>query len=94
MIGIGIKTGLGQGLVDADLEHPAFRYELIEAIYIGLNDPHAMEKYLAGNNIFKNAAIVTDEQNKRTYKIKFAPKKLKLEAQKRIAQERRRGRSG
>jgi Fe-S-cluster containining protein len=88
-IGIGVKTGLGQGIVDSNLEQPAFRYELIEAINIALHDPLAMEKYVAGNNIFETAAIVIDQQGQRTYKIKFAPKKIKSEAKKQIAREKR-----
>jgi Fe-S-cluster containining protein len=88
LIGIGIKTGLGQGIVDSNLEHPALRYELIEAIHIALSDPLAIEKYTAGKNIFQTAAIVTDAEGLRTYKIKFAPKKIKIEAKKQIAREK------
>jgi Fe-S-cluster containining protein len=93
-VGIGIKAGLGQGIVDANLEHPAFRYELIEAMRICLNDRHAMGKYLAGKNLFRSAAIVIDEETGVSYKIRYAPPQLKAHAQKLIAQERRQTRRG
>ena len=91
-IGTGIKTGLGQGIVEANLEHPALRYELIEAIYICLNDERAMEKYLAGKNIFKPAAIIIDPERETSHKIKYAPPYLKAQAKRVITLERRQAR--
>jgi Fe-S-cluster containining protein len=91
-VGIGIKTGLGQGIVAANLEHPALRYELIEAMHICLNDEQAMGKYLAGKNIFKPAAIIIDSERGLSYKIKYAPPHLKAEAKRVIALERRKAR--
>jgi Fe-S-cluster containining protein len=93
-VGIGIKAGLGQGIVDANLEHPAFRYELIEAMRICLHDKHAMGKYLGGKNIFKSAAIMIDGETGVSYKIRYAPPQLKAQAQQLIAQERRQARRG
>ena len=93
-VGMGIKAGLGQGLVDAKLEQPALRYELIEAMRICLKDKHAMGKYLAGKNIFRPAAIVIDEETGVSYKIRYAPPQLKAHAQQLIAQERRQTRQG
>jgi Fe-S-cluster containining protein len=91
-IGVGVKTGLGQGMVDTQLEQPVLRYELIEALHIGLNDAAAMEKYLAGKNIFKTAAIIIDPDNGMAYKIEYAPPGLKAEAKRVIAAERRQAR--
>jgi Fe-S-cluster containining protein len=93
-VGIGIKAGLGQGIVDANLEHPAFRYELIEAMRICLHDKHAMGKYLGGKNIFKSAAIMIDGETGVSCKIRYAPPQLKAQAQQLIAQERRQARRG
>lgn len=89
-IGIGVKTGFGQAIAGADLETPALRYELIEAIQIALNDPHAMKKYLAGKNVFKSAAIITDNVTGIGYKIKYAPAHLKAEAKRVFELESRR----
>lgn len=91
-IAIGIKTGLGQGIVEANLEQPAFRYEFIEAIHICLNDKRAMDKYLAGQNLFKSAAIMIDSESGVSHKIKYAPPRLKALAKRLIAQERRQAR--
>ena len=79
-LAIGVKAGLGQGIAEAQLEQPALRYELIEALSIALNDPQAMQKYLAGKNIFRPAAIITDQKAGIGYKIKHAPAHLKREA--------------
>jgi Fe-S-cluster containining protein len=87
-VGVGIKTGLGQAMAEANLEHPAFRYELIEALHICLTDKHAMDKYLAGDNIFKPAAIIIDPHSRATYKIKHAPPYLQAYARKVIVRER------
>jgi Fe-S-cluster containining protein len=73
-------------------EHPALRYELIEAMHICLNDEQAMGKYLAGKNIFKPAAIIIDSERGLSYKIKYAPPHLKAEAKRVIALERRKAR--
>ena len=91
-IGIGVKTGLGQGMVDTRLEQPVLRYELIEALHIGLNDTAAMERYLAGKNIFKSAAIIIDPDDGIAYKIGHAPPRLKADAKRVIAAERRQAR--
>ena len=80
-IGRGVKAGFGQGIAEANLEQPALRYELIEAIYIGLKDNQAARKYLAGNNIFMPAAIITDSSSGIGYKIKYAPPHLQAEAE-------------
>ncbi len=88
-IGIGIKTGLGQGLATAKLERPALRYELIEAMHIGLNDERAMTKYLAGENIFKPAAIVIDPERGRGHKMRSAPPHLRAWAKRVLASEQR-----
>ena len=89
-IGIGVKQGFGQAIAGADLETPALRYELIEAIYIALSDQHAMKKYLAGKNVFKPAAIITDNVTGIGYKIKYAPAHLRVEAKRVFELERRR----
>lgn len=89
-IGIGVKQGLGQAIAGADLETPALRYELIEALQIALSDPHAMKKYLAGKNVFKPAAIITDDVTGIGYKIKYAPAYLKAEAKRVFELESRR----
>ncbi len=91
-VGVGLKTGLGQGIAEVNLEQPAFRYELIEAIQIGLNDKRAMEKYLADQNLFRPAAIIIDGENQTTYKIKYAPPHLKAQAKRVITLERRQAR--
>jgi hypothetical protein len=91
-ISMGVKAGLGQGMVDSRLEQPVLRYELIEALYIGLNDRAAMKKYLAGKNIFKPAAIIIDPDTGAAYKIEHAPPRLKAEAKRVIAAERRQAR--
>lgn len=91
-IGIGVKTGLGQGIATANLEHPALRYELIEAMYICLNEEHAMEKYLGGNNIFESAAIIIDFEKGISHKIKYAPPHLKSQAKRVISLGRREAR--
>jgi len=87
-IGAGLKAGLGQGLVAAGLETPALRYELIEALHLALNESRAMDKYLAGRNVFKSAAIVIDSASRVSYKIKYAPPRLKKYAQEVIARGR------
>lgn len=91
-IGAGLKAGLGQGLVEANLESPALRYELIEAIHLALNEERAMEKYLAGKNVFKSAAIVIDPEHRVSYKIKYAPPRLKKYAREVIAREQHQAR--
>lgn len=91
-VGTGIKTGLGQGLAETGLEVPALRYELIEAIHLALNDERALDKYLAGKNVFKSAAIVIDPESRISYKIKYAPPQLKKYARQVIAQEQRQAR--
>lgn len=91
-VGIGVKAGLGHGIAEANLEHPALRYELIEAIHICLNDERAMDKYLAGKNIFQSAAIIIDPEHQVSYKIKYAPPPLKAQAKRIIALERRQAR--
>lgn len=91
-VGVGLKTGLGQGLVETGLEQPAFRYELIEALHICLNEQQAVEKYLAGKNIFRPAAIIIDDQSQVSYKITSAPPHLKAQAKRIIARERRQAR--
>jgi Fe-S-cluster containining protein len=92
-ISLGLKTGLGQGIATAGLERPALRYELIEAIHIGLNDSQVLQKYLSGQNLFEPAAIVIDSDQGICYKIKSAPPRLRAEARKVIAAERRAARS-
>jgi Fe-S-cluster containining protein len=91
-MGAGLKTGLGQGLAEIGLEVPALRYELIEAIHLALNDERAMERYLAGKNVFKSAAIVIDPESRVSYKIKYAPPQLKKYARQVIALEQRQAR--
>ena len=88
-ISLGLKTGLGQGIATANLEHPALRYELIEAMQIGLNDKQALKKYLSGQNLFEPAAIIIDSDQGLCYKIKHAPPSLKAEAKRVITSERR-----
>lgn len=87
-LGVGIKTGIGQGLYLSGVEIPALRYELIEAVHIALNDRKAAEKYLAKVNIFSPAAIVIDPESGVTYKIVHAPKELKTSAQAMIRAEK------
>ena len=89
-VGKGVKEGLGQGIATANLEQPALRYELIEAVYIGLRDKQAARKYLAGNNIFMPAALITDPASGVGYKIKYAPSNLKMEAESVFTAERNR----
>ena len=91
-IGMGVKTGLGQGIAGANLESPALRYELIEALHIALNDKNGMKKYLAGQNIFKPAALITDNETGIGYKIKYAPVRLKAEAKRVFDLEKQRTR--
>jgi hypothetical protein len=80
------------GIAEANLEHPALRYELIEAIHICLNDERAMDKYLVGKNIFQSAAIIIDPENQVSYKITYAPPPLKAQARRVIALEQRQAR--
>ena len=87
-VGIGIKSGLGSGILDSGLETPALRYELIEAVHICLHDEKTMDKYLVGENILVPAAIISDHENGLTYKIKHAPPHLKERAGLIIAEER------
>jgi hypothetical protein len=53
-----------------------------------LTDKHAMDKYLAGQNVFEAAAIIIDPQDRTTYKIKHAPPHLQAYARKLIVRER------
>jgi len=82
----------GDGIKSLPEQEKMLRSELIEAIHLALNDERALEKYLAGKNVFKSAAIVIYPESRISYKIKYAPPQLKKYARQVIAEEQRRTR--